>query len=434
MERKIAAQNETLQSQFPRAAAVLAPIPLESTAARRLLRRDEAIVTTMTDRRLTHVWVLTPRTAHYHRAALGTTDVAAIVDRLRASLDPRRRAAAGAPQPYPLDLAASLYGHLFAPARAALDGVSHVFHAPDGALRDLPLSVLVADLARSRDDSEIGPEMEIDQGSSGSIPDTGANTEFAAYREVVWFIDKYSHSRLPSPISLRDLRANARTSGASENFVGIGDPALSDRSKLGGLRLPARSGVTIRDIVGGLGAGEKKLFLGPRARESVLGSMRLKRYRTIAFATPGAVAGKPPGRTEPALILSTPDRAREKSDGVLTASEIARLDLDADLVVLDVPAPGGETGTAWLSELAQAFLRAGARSVMVSRWPVERQAAISFTKGVLEKRNGDGPHVLAGLLQRSALEILNDETGPARFAHPTHWGAFSIIGDGGQRY
>ncbi len=324
-----------------------------------------------------------------------------------------------------------------------LDGVSHVFYAPDGVLRNLPLSVLVVDLARARPGAEGGPiESHRDtMDEPAAEPQSGAavapNSRFARYREVVWFIDKYAYSRIPSLDTLRALRFNPAASRAPEGFVGIGDPALADPSKLRGLRRIPETAAGLRAMAHSLGAGEDVLYLGPRARESMVKALALNQFRTVAFAAPGALAGKISGVAEPALVLTPPATASEAEDGLLTTSEIARLDLDADLVVLGAAgagAPGGEAGADWLSGLAQAFVHAGARSLMVAHWPVEREAAAAFTTGMFARRNDGGPRGLARLLQQSALEILNDETRPARFAHPMYWGAFTIVGDGGREF
>ena len=63
-------------------------------------------------------------------------------------------------------------------------------------------------------------------------------------------------------------------------------------------------------------------------------STPLKDYRILHFATHGLVAGDLSGLTEPALVLTLPPVASETDDGLLTASEIATLSLDADWVVL----------------------------------------------------------------------------------------------------
>ncbi len=418
----------TLGKRFPEIAALLSLAPVSIVEAQRMLGAGEALVATLSGRRETHVWVLTPKASHSHRAALGASELADIVERLRASLDPRRRSDEDDIESYPLELAARLYRQLFAPAHALLDGVSHVFYVPDGVLRNLPLSVLVVDLAQARPGAQGGP-ITMDE------PAAEPKSRFARYREVVWFIDKYSYSQIPSLNTLRALRFNPAASRATEGFVGIGDPALADPSKLSGLRRIPETGAGLRAMARSLGAGEDVLYLGPRARESMVKALALNQFRTVAFATPGVIAGKISGVAEPALVLTPPATASEAEDGLLTTSEIARLDLDADLVVLDaagVGAPDGEVGADWLSGLAQAFVHAGARSLMVAHWPVEREAAAAFTTGMFARRRGS--QGLARLLRQSALEILNDETRPARFAHPMYWGAYTIVGDGGREF
>jgi len=57
----------------------------------------------------------------------------------------------------------------------------------------------------------------------------------------------------------------------------------------------------------------------------------------LHFATHGLLAGEVAqlgqARAEPALVLSPPDQPTEEDDGLLTASEVAGLKLDADWVV-----------------------------------------------------------------------------------------------------
>jgi CHAT domain-containing protein len=62
--------------------------------------------------------------------------------------------------------------------------------------------------------------------------------------------------------------------------------------------------------------------------------MDLSDYRVLAFATHGLVSGELEGVAEPALVFTPPKTGSEDDDGLLTASEIATLDLDAGLVIL----------------------------------------------------------------------------------------------------
>jgi CHAT domain-containing protein len=57
-------------------------------------------------------------------------------------------------------------------------------------------------------------------------------------------------------------------------------------------------------------------------------------YRVVYFATHGLVAGEIKGLAEPSLVLTLPKRPSDTDDGLLTASEVAQLKLNAHWVVL----------------------------------------------------------------------------------------------------
>lgn len=57
-------------------------------------------------------------------------------------------------------------------------------------------------------------------------------------------------------------------------------------------------------------------------------------YAIAYLATHGLVAGDVKGLAEPSLALSIPKEPSELDDGLLTASEVAQLKLNADWVVL----------------------------------------------------------------------------------------------------
>jgi CHAT domain-containing protein len=80
---------------------------------------------------------------------------------------------------------------------------------------------------------------------------------------------------------------------------------------------------------------------------------------------------------EPALVLTPPDKGTEADDGLLTASEIAQLKLNAEWVILSAcnKAHAESAGADGLSGLAKAFFYAGSRALLVSHWPVESQSA-----------------------------------------------------------
>lgn len=63
-------------------------------------------------------------------------------------------------------------------------------------------------------------------------------------------------------------------------------------------------------------------------------------------------------------------KATEADDGLLTASEVARLKLNAEWVVLSAcnTAAGDKPGAEALSGLARAFFYSAARALLVSHW------------------------------------------------------------------
>ena len=69
------------------------------------------------------------------------------------------------------------------------------------------------------------------------------------------------------------------------------------------------------------------------------------------------VAGDVKGLGEPSLALSIPDQPTELDDGLLTASEVAQLKLNADWVVLSAcnTIAGDKPGAEALSGLARSF-------------------------------------------------------------------------------
>jgi CHAT domain-containing protein len=97
---------------------------------------------------------------------------------------------------------------------------------------------------------------------------------------------------------------------------------------------------------------------------------KLEAYRIVYFATHGLLAGEVADfakvRAEPALVLTLPERPTELDDGLLTASEVAQLKLNADWVVLSAcntaSADNDRPGAEALSGLARAFFYAGSRS------------------------------------------------------------------------
>ncbi len=147
--------------------------------------------------------------------------------------------------------------------------------------------------------------------------------------------------------------------------------------------------------------------------------MSLNDYKVLAFATHGLVAGDLKGLAEPALVLTPPAKGTEHDDGLLTASEVAQLKLDADWVILsacNTAAADGTPGAQGLSGLAKAFFYAGSRALLVSHWPVVSDAAVAITTRMLAE--AAKPGVGRAEAHRRAMMAMIDDKDRPHFAHP----------------
>ncbi|SHG57874.1 CHAT domain-containing protein [Bradyrhizobium erythrophlei] len=187
-----------------------------------------------------------------------------------------------------------------------------------------------------------------------------------------------------------------------------------------------------------LDASNADIFLGERATEGVVKALsrknELSNYRIVHFATHGFLPGQAGSGSEAALLLTPPAKATDDDDGLLTASEIADLRLDADWVILsacNTGAGGTENGVP-LSGLAKVFFYAGARSLLVSSWPVYSDAAVATLENtfrILARSTESQPLVRAEALRQAMNEVRSSPSHPY-FAHPAEWGAFVLVGNG----
>jgi CHAT domain-containing protein len=278
-----------------------------------------------------------------------------------------------------------------------------------------------------------------------------------SFRGAPWLPRSYSISLLPSVQSLYELRTNFPGSAANSKFLGIGDPdfkGTTERStqvSLGSLfstrgaanlkaiaELPPlpESADELRAVAHALGAPTNDLLLGFNASEREFRKRPLNDYRVISFATHAIVAGEIEGVTEPALVLSPgQDERNPRNDGLLTASEIANLTLDANLVILsacDTAASDGHASGRGLSGLADAFFFAGTRSLAVTQWAVASTIAQRLGAGLISRTMASNTIGVAEGLREAMLDYIATAK-EDYLANPRFWGAFIIAGDGAVR-
>lgn len=331
-----------------------------------------------------------------------------LVARLRGSIGDARRG--GAKAVFDLAAARALYD-VVVPAEIAPLLASHrslLWYAP-GKLATVPPGLLAAPT------------------TAGAPPD--------------WLIRSHDVTVLPTLGKPLSSETAATRSGG---FVGVGDPSLAAPVALASRGFAFRDAAVetgaikalpslgnargeldaMRAAVGGPGG---VVLTGPAATETAVKALPRTHLAVLAFATHGLLAGDLPGLAEPALVLTPPAVTKGEDDGLLTASEIAGLRLDVDWVILSAcnSASGGSGGSPEYAGLASAFVQAGARSLLVSHWPVRDDAAARLTVDTLREARTAPTRAIA--LQRATLRLMNDRSVPGA-AHPAQWAPFVLVG------
>ncbi len=126
------------------------------------------------------------------------------------------------------------------------------------------------------------------------------------------------------------------------------------------------------------------------------------------------------------------DRAApEQDDGVLTAEEVASLNLrDVEWAVLS----GCDTGTGEVKSgegvfgLRRAFQLAGARTVIMSLWPVDDESARRWMTTLYQARLVKSLSTVEAV-RAASITLLRDRRAGALSTHPFYWAAFVAAGD-----
>jgi CHAT domain-containing protein len=129
-------------------------------------------------------------------------------------------------------------------------------------------------------------------------------------------------------------------------------------------------------------------------------------------------------------VLTLLEQPTEFGDGLLTASDVAQLKLNADWVVLSAcnTAAGEKPGAEALSGLARAFFYAGARSLIVSHWEVETQSAVALMTGTFDALAADPRLSHAEALRKSILAMIGSAQ-QTELSDPKFWASFVVVGE-----
>ncbi len=432
LSNKIYELDKKLSIEFPPFAELTNPKTVSYKDIQSVLENDEAFLLQVTEESGTALFYVDKYKVVVKQSPLTSSDLSQRVNKIRHSIDltrPDIKSYARMPA-YELEDAYYLYQKTFALFESELKNKKHVITVLDGAMQNIPPAILV-----------IGkPEIKSDP---------------IDYRKIDFIGHKLAFSIFPAASSLVSLRRLEKKSQATKAFIGIGDPDLQQKSSetrsftltldtiaeqifkysnpnvLRAIFTPLpETKIELQLMSKTLHSSSNKLILGKEATETKVKSLALDDYETVSFATHGLLAGEFKGLMEPALVLTPPEQSSDVDNGLLMASEIANLELDAEWVLLsacNTAGPNGRPGAEGLSGLAKSFFYAGARSLLVSHWAIDSTAAAFITIRMMEATKS-GTFDKAEALQKSMYQLAFENK--PYFSHPAFWGPFVIVGQG----
>ena len=272
-------------------------------------------------------------------------------------------------------------------------------------------------------------------------------------KEKRYLVEKYSISYHPSVGSLVELRnvKKKRNITIASNFLGVGDPTLKKKSLGNYIASISDFSFTSRGILKDSAILEKKftnlpfskdeiknlaklfnrkkILLSKEANEKNVKSLNLNQFNVIAFATHASVSGTLDGFNEPFLVLTPPKTATKLNDGILTASEISQLNLNANIVILSAcnTASRDNEYAPGFSGLVAAFFKAGTKTVLATHWPIaDKASSIMINETV--KKSVDKKMNFSQSLQETKRDFVKGKYGE-KYKNPIYWASYVIIGD-----
>jgi CHAT domain-containing protein len=249
---------------------------------------------------------------------------------------------------------------------------------------------------------------------------------------------------VPSGTILDTLRRGQRRESAPKPLLAVGDVAYENQGGVG-KKVPTPtsvrgriergiadlSGVALSDLpqtreeveeIGKIVGPDAIILLAKDATETAFKEERLDKFRVLHLAVHGFADTQYPERS--ALVLGADPKSGE--DGLLQVREIIRLRLNAELTTLSAcdTGVGKLQGQEGISNLVEAFLVAGSKSVVASLWSADDTSA----RALMERfymRLAQGENT-SSALRNAKLDLL------AKYGDqlsPFYWAAFITVGE-----
>ena len=454
LRQEAKATIRSIEIDFPEYAELISPKPASLERVQKNLKANEVMITWFIGQTSSYVWAIGGAgNPQFKTLKLTQTNLRKDVHTLRKALDPQVATVEEIPA-FNFALSHQLYKSLIDPVQSLLEGKTTLVLVPHDEIGQLPLGVLT---------------------TSNFAPNPKADLRFSNYRDAPWLIKKYALVTVPSATALTSLRSLPKPKEGRLDYIAFGDPLFNaEQAKVNdkvianfpsgtqlasrGVPLKLRSSPNtaqvssaevsilprlpdtndeIQEIAKVFNVDPKRdIYLQKRANLDEVLKANLSNRKVVMFSTHGLVPGELNGLTQPALALTNPEVLGQKGDGLLKVDQILTLKLNADWVVLSAcnTAAGEGEGAEALSGLGRAFFYAGARSLLVSSWPVDSQASRKLMTDLFNRQNQDKTLSKPQALQQASLQLLSQGQPDAKeenysYAHPLFWAPFMMVGD-----
>ncbi|MBI5576902.1 MAG: CHAT domain-containing protein [Deltaproteobacteria bacterium] len=410
-----------LEGKYPAYARLKNPRPLEMEEIRsRTLGEGVRLLEYFVGERGTFLFVVSREGLEVlHPIPIGKRELAAKVEALRSPFEQIKTGGNIQDlEKFDLALARDLYGLLLAPVEKHVRGASGIVIVPHGPLYHLPFELLVRDL-----DARPMPE--------GIV--------FGRFETPRYAVEALPPVAYGLSASLLDPGLRRTGDGAPKGtLIAFGNPTPERADgKRRGVRMRRGHRIMMPGLpfaerearaVASLYDGGTKVYLGMDATKARFLS-EAGGYRSVILSTHGILDERDPMFS--GLVFAP--RPGEEDGSLLETHEIFNIRLNADLVTLSACEAGlgrirdGEG----LIGMGQAFIYAGASSLVVSLWSVYDRSTSQLITGFHEGVRVD-PSRKAHALRESKLETIRKrerlESGHVlSYAHPFFWAPFVLF-------
>ena len=461
LNQQITERNQTIdllradiEKKYPEYADLVKGKVIKVNEVQSYLSPKEAVVSFLLGNQASYIQLVTRENISLVQIPMTMDQISEEIKNLRKGLEVQR----GTVNEFDLASSNNLYKNIFGKLENELKDVDHLIVIPTGPLASIPFGILVSN--------------PVDKGN---------------YVQANWLANRFAITHAPSLAAFYSKRSTDPIEVGSKPFLGFGNPVLGpvttqtsrvtqvknietnknikkvstqkpeDQKEITKIAptavefcrtdgpIPAEiltampslpdTALELQQIGKLVGKGKEEIYQGQQANESNLRNLKLMDYRIIYFATHGLLPGELRCQSEPAIVLSpAPSSEKNKfkhSDGLIDASEISQLKLNADLVVLsacNTAGGNGKFGGEALSGLTEAFFFAGAQNMLVSHWSVPSSATMKLMTSMFANLGPKLENGTASSLQKAQQQMIkNVDT-----SHPVFWGAFVLIGDGAE--